>query len=320
MVGQLFCKKVVLDEDGAQRLINQLISIKGVSKVIEMTGLLKRLVPLLSTLVEEQVDRVYDEVLVPIFGYNPAIWSFVDDEVYDTAKATMLAGADPSFEGIIDNYHYNVQCKAKDLLQGAMDAGVKVAIVSNYNLQISPITERSNYNADTVIETRHTSGFATVAPIGETLGDGYIQAATPSKNYLSSDGVIDASTCYFPEYTWFIKDMYHVGFDLESNNNDIYTWLMTADKQMDIHSNPMYPQFNIYEEDIKLLHPLDMLAGDVNHDDVVDLVDARTVLRASKGLCTLDQLGEMLADFNGDKEINEADAELIMNAVAGIKS
>ncbi len=319
MVGQLFCKKVVLDEAGAQRLVNQLISIKGVSKVLEMTGLLKRLVPLLGTLVDEQIDRVYDEVLIPIFAYNPSLWSFVDDEVYDEAKATMLAGAEDSFIDIIDNYHYNVQAKAADILKGAKAAGVKVAIVSNYNLQIAPITERSSYSADTVIETRHTSGFATVANLGETLGDGYKQAVPSSKNYLSSDGVIDASTCYLPDNTWFIKDMYHVGFDIESNNNDIYTWLMTADKQMDINSNPVYPQFNIYEEDIKLLHPLDMLAGDVNHDGKVDLVDARLVLRTANGLETLDTLGALVADFNGDKSITEDDSLLIMKAVAGVE-
>lgn len=318
MVGQLFCKKVVLDETGAQRLINQLISIPGVAKAIEVTGLLKKLVPLLSTLVEEQIDRVYDEVLIPIFGYNPALWSFVDDEVYEQAKATMLADADPSFESIIDNYHYNVLVKAPQILGDAKQSGVKVAIVSNYNLQISPITERSNYNADTVIETRHTSGFATVAPIDETLGEDYKQAVASDTNYLSSDGVIDASTCYFPDNTWFIKDMYHVGFDIESNNNDIYTWLMTADKQMDINSNPLYPQFNIYEDDIKLLHPLDMLAGDVNHDGVVDLVDARIVLRAANSLSQLDQLGNLVADLNGDKQVNEDDSLSIMKIVAGV--
>lgn len=318
MVGQLYCKKVVLDEKGAENLVNQLITVPGVSKVIEMTGLLKKLVPMLSTIVEEQIDRVYDEVLIPIFAYNPAIWSFVDDEVYDEAKATMLAGADPSFIAMIDNYHYNVQVKVPQILKAAKAAGVKVAIVSNYNLQIAPITERANYNADTVIETRHTSGFATVAPLGETLGDNYKQKVKSDKNYLSSDGVIDASTCILPDNTWFIKDMYHVGFDIESNNNDIYTWLMTADKQMDIESNPLYPQFNIYEDSIKLLHPLDILMGDVNLDGEADLVDARAVLRASKELESFDALSNLVADMNGDKAVSEEDSTLIMNVAAGL--
>lgn len=319
MVGELFCKRVVLDEEGAQRLIDQLITVPGVAKVIEMTGLLKQLVPLLGTVIEEQLDRVYDEVLIPIFAYNPSIWSFVADDVYEEAKQTMLAGADPSFEGIIDNYHYNVQSKIGDILKAAKASGVKVAIVSNYNLQIAPITPKANYSADTVIETRHTSGFATVANLGTVLAEEegfYEQAVESDKNYLSSDGIIDASTCLLPDNTWFIKDMYHVGFDIESNNNNIYIWLMTADKQMDIDSNPLYPQFNIYEEDIKLLHPLDMEAGDVNHDGYVDLIDARQVLRYSKGLCEFDELALMLADFNGDKEITEDDATAIMYMVA----
>jgi hypothetical protein len=318
MVGELFCKRVVLDEKGAQNLINQLVTIPGVSQVVEMTGLLKRLVPLLSTLVDEQIDRVYNEVLIPIFAYNPALWAFVDDDVYEEAKQTMLADADLSFIAKIDLYHYGVQQKIPQLLKGAMDNGVFVSIVSNYNLQISPITSKSNYNSDTVIETRHTSAYATVAPLGETLGEDYKQAKYTDKNYLSSDGVIDASTCMLPDYTWFIKDMYHVGFDGESNNNDIYTWLMTADRQMDINSNPMYPQFNIFEESAKLLHPLDMLIGDVNHDKNVDLVDARKVLRASDGIESLDQLGEMLADMNGDKTINSDDSLAIIKTVAGV--
>ena len=318
MVGQLFCKKVVLDEQGAQNLINQLITVPGIAKVIEFTGLLKQLVPILSTLVDEQIDRVYDEVLIPIFGYNPALWSFVDDEVYEEAKATMLAGADPAFITMIDNYHYNVLNKVPQTMKAMKASGVKVAIVSNYNLQIAPITERANYNADTVIETRHTSGFATVAPLGETLGDDYEQALPLDDNYLSSDGVIDASTCILPENTWFIKDMYHVGFDIESNNNDIYTWLMTADEQMDIHSNPIYPQFNIYEDDIKLLHPLDMYVGDANCDGNVDLVDARMVLRSVNGLEELSRMGSLMCDLNSDNNITEEDAVLILKMIAGV--
>jgi hypothetical protein len=53
---------------------------------------------------------------------------------------------------------------------------------------------------DGVLETVLTSNFATVAPYGETLTEE--QLAKADKNYVSPDGIIDASTSLYRDMTW----------------------------------------------------------------------------------------------------------------------
>ena len=67
----------------------------------------------------------------------------------------------------------------------------------------APVTETARWNSDGVIETYNTSGFATVADMGTTLGADYVQAVDMGRNMISPDNIVDASTCQAPMQTWF---------------------------------------------------------------------------------------------------------------------
>jgi hypothetical protein len=134
----------------------------------------------------------------------------------------------------------------EDTLKGAMANGVKLSFVSNYNIGLVPVYERSNLNGDMVLETELTSNFATVAPLGETLSKEYLDSV--DRKLVSDDRVIDASTALFVDNTWFVKDAPHVAADYGTGFSDFTFTLLESDVQPTIYTFPQYPQFLIADE------------------------------------------------------------------------
>lgn len=91
------------------------------------------------------------------------------------------------------------------------DYGVEIGVIAGYGLVNPPIVESSDANGDCTVDTKNSSFGATVAGVFDTLPQDYIdaQVAAGKGKYISVDGKIDASTCMFPETTWFIKNKHH---------------------------------------------------------------------------------------------------------------
>ena len=318
-VGELYQGHVQIDEDGLYNMLNAALGADTLSRIFGSTGLVKQAIALIDDLYAAEQDRIFTECLVPAFGYNPGMWSFVPSENYDAAKEFMFAHMDSTdaqnvLSAKLDAYHL-AQANVEQTLKNAKAAGVNVAITSNYNFQIEPVAATAKQTSDQVIETVHTSGYATCANLGETL-----PASVKDGKYVSVDRVIDASTCFLPDNTWFIKNMQHVGFDNSQNQCKFYAWLMTTDKQVTVNSNPDYPQFMLYNDETKVLSPLSMLRGDVNFDGEVNLVDARITLRYVHSLATLSPLAKEAADMDGNSKISHTDVQMILNVYAGVET
>ena len=65
--------------------------------------------------------------------------------------------------------------------------------------------------------------------------------------------VIDASTCMFPEWTWFVRDMGHLDYPYGSEGMDFLMWLIRMDTQYTIRTSARYPQFMRYDVKEKTL-------------------------------------------------------------------
>lgn len=318
-IGALFNGGIAIDEQGLYNMLNQAVGTEKLSQVIGSTGLVRQIIAMIDDLYAAEQDRLFTECLIPAFGYNPGLWSFVPADDYEAAKAFMFArmdstdGEKAALEAKIDAYH-EIQVNAKANLEAAKKAGVNVAVISNYNSQMPPISTASAQTGDQVIETVHTSAFATCADYGKQLPEG-----TKGK-YVSPDRMIDASTCWFPNETWFIKNMQHVGFDDTQNQCDLYVWLMTTAKQVTVQSDPDFPQFLLYNTETKVLSPLGLLRGDVNFDGRVNLVDARMVLRRVRSLDSLSALAQEAADMDGNARLSHTDVQMIMDTHAGLSA
>ncbi len=201
--------------------------------------------------------RIYDELLIPIFGRMPGLWALVPDVNYDAAKACMLNGTESDkLVARIDDYHYNVQNKAEKLLKDAMMNDTNVYILAQYNWPSLPISDSvSVSNTDNLIDVEYASGGATSSLLCETLGDGYTQAENDGHDHISPDNQIDASTCMLPDQTWFFRDMGHVDYPY-GESTDFIMWLATSEKQLTVYDNEQYPQFMTYDYDNAKLLPL----------------------------------------------------------------
>lgn len=254
VAGALFCGEVEINPVALYRYASTAITtmVPGVGgdilqvlvKALNFFGVFESLTDFAGGLVDKLVDQVFEGALIPAFRANCGIWSFVPDEYYNDAKKFML-GDNPNAELVarIDAYHYGVQGKADEILNGLIADGIPVMIVSATNVQRTPLVTAWKNDSDGTVDTMYSSVGATVADHGETLAADYKQKNTAcGHNHISPDGRIDASTCALPEQTWFVKDMMHC--TTHDGHQALYRWFQENDDSIQtIYSNPDYPQF-----------------------------------------------------------------------------
>ncbi len=251
VAGDLFNRKVKIDKNALMNYALDAIPNIEIDPVqsllitlvhaLDELGVWSFLVSKADTLIPELIDIVYEESLIPIFGSMPGLWSFVPDVSYESAKKIMTnPDTQAKLLEKLDRYHYDVQCKATEILREA-NKTVKIYIVAGYDVQRTPLVESYMNTSDGTVDTMYASVGAVCAPYGQTFTDDYTQAVDDGHNHLSEDGKIDASTCALPESTWFINDMLHS--TTHEGHDEFYTWLFTSEEQQTVFSNEKYPQF-----------------------------------------------------------------------------
>ena len=217
-------------------------------------------------------DKVYNDLMLRSMGTFAGWWALVPTEYYESGKEIFFAGnIDPAFEKVIDSYHYNVYVNAKKLMTDAAENGTEVYVVASYGFVGAPYTDQAMTQTDRLIETHYQSGRALTAPYGETFGKDYKAKGTvcsdASHTHVSTDGIIDASTCFLPEHTWFIKYNTHVGVPYGTDCEGFMAYLITSDSYVDVRSNEKYPQFMELD---RLTGELSSLTGDEIKTDIKD--------------------------------------------------
>lgn len=217
-------------------------------------------------------DRIYNELMIQSMGTFTGWWALIPDEYYDSAKEVFFDGRiDPAFEKVIDSYHYNVNRNAEKIMKQAANNGTEIYVLASYGFVGAPYTNQAMTQTDCLIETHYQSGRAVTAPYGETLGENYVQPGTncsdKAHNHLSTDGIVDASTCFFPENTWFIKYNNHVGVPCDTDCEKLMLYLVTSDSYVTVHSNKDFPQFVRYD---RISGEFTSLTGDKIKTDIKD--------------------------------------------------
>ena len=254
LVGSLFTQDVKVQGKG-DALADYLNGIMGyddiksqlitaVIKEINGFGTVDAVLCYLQKVLDDQLDRVFAESLTDIIGTLPGIWAFVPDEYYEEAKEAVFKG-NAEYQKLIeriDYYHYNVQIKTESIIKTAKSKGTSVIIAAGYNISSIPVTEGGEVHSDYLIDTKYMSLGATCSPFGIAYDKDYKQLKSAcGHNHLSADGLIDASTCAFPEYTWFIKNNGHNVF--EPGYCGFLNWALRYKGQPNVRTNPLYPQF-----------------------------------------------------------------------------
>lgn len=163
-----------------------------------------------------------------------------------------------------DEYHYNVQLKLGELFTAARDGGVPVNFIAVYGDPSENVNgERTRLVGDELTDACYQSMGATVAFYAQTLNEDYIAERTAAGfgKYISPDKMIDASTCLFPDNTWFIRNMRH-----EFSGNDLISLLKAIawTDGMTVFTNPAFPQYLNARSDHSGFDP----AGETNPNDI----------------------------------------------------
>lgn len=214
-------------------------------------GLFDGVEKLADYILENYQDDVYQDAIIPIFSHMPALWGLVQAEDYESAIEYVFGGRTEENVAFLERTD-KLQKMMSDktaLIEEMIDSGVKVAIVAHYDSPLIPAYENADFNGDSILETYQMSGYATVAPYGETLGDDYV-AENPE--YLSPDRVVDLSTALFPEYTYIIKGAYHVSGSYGTDYSKFIVWLLTHEGEFYAGVNEKYPQFMVSGDDQSL--------------------------------------------------------------------
>ena len=215
-----------------------------------------------ATIYDKVAKGVTSALSTSTFFTMPCYWGFVRAEDYDDAIEYVFGpeGSEKrvKYAGLIeklDRYHTEVVERIPDLMQGLADQGSNLAIVSKYGFQIVPTCESSDAVADQYASVKNSSFGATTSTIYGTLPDDYIAAreAEGKGRYISPDRQVDASTCLFPDYTWFTKGARH-GNWTRTENELMYT-VTTAERQLTIDDFDL-TQFMVYDAKNKVMVPM----------------------------------------------------------------
>lgn len=111
------------------------------------------------------------------------------------------------------------------------------------------------------------------------------------------------------------------GTEIQNSASDSYVWTPTADGTYSIGVVAVDGNGN-KAESVKTFvvgsAPVESIKGDVNHDGIVNVVDATLVQKYVVSLVEFDSETLKVADVNGDGEVNVVDSTLIQKMVLGL--
>jgi len=244
--GELATGRVAIDMEAVAKLQQldmlgeNLAFVQPLLRWLFEPGVLSVIEKFLKLAAKRVVARLYDEIIIPLVGTMPVIWTYIPLKDYETAKKNLLKG-DPQYATLVeklDRYH-DIAVRADDiLLETALR--VKVAIWAGYGMAMIPLGMGTATQSDLMVDTKYASLGATCAPLGIPFFPWYKQKITHgTHDHVSPDRLIDASTCLLPDQTWFVKNKPH---NSESFYGGWYDWFLKTDKPS-VYGNEDYPQF-----------------------------------------------------------------------------
>ena len=215
-----------------------------------------------ATVYDKIVQGCTSALALSSFFTMPCYWSCICPENYDDAMRYVF-GEEGSqkrqeYAGLIEkieNYHNTVSLHVPELMKSVSDNQVLLSILAKYGMQMIPLGESNELISDEFASLSRSSFGATTSTIFTTLPDDYIanRIAEGKGKYISPDKQVDASTCMYPDLTWFVKGVTHVvRTDVE---NDIQYTCLTADRQLTVDDFD-WTQFMTFDNETQTMAPM----------------------------------------------------------------
>lgn len=232
-----------------------------------------------ATIYQKVVKGVTSALSLSTFFTWPGYWACVSEEDFDDALEYVFGEEDSvkreEYAGLIDKingYHKDVRLELDNIYDEIEASGARIAVIGKYGFQIAPICKSSDQISDQYATLSKASLGATTAPsIFETFSDDYIaqREAEGKGKYISPDKLVDASTCRFPDYTWFTKNISHSYW--HSFETALMFNVITADRQYTVNDFDC-TQFVVHDYETGVVSPMteDNCHTENWYDDVKD--------------------------------------------------
>ncbi len=263
-VGNLLCGDIEISNDSlmsfldfvAEGTSNEYLLLR-IFDMLECAGLGNLIENLGSAILANLSDKLLPEVVIPLFGKWLAIWALVPDDKIDEAIEYTFANFIPEdaegrdeLRANIENYNNLVRTNKSETLLEA-DEYCKIGVISRYGFSSIPATSQWQYVSDGVLDSSSTSFGATFALYGATLSDEILNSTSPE--FISPDKTVDASTCLFPDKTWFIRNGKH-----NSGYRDLTTLInaiLFDEEEITVETYEAFPRFMVYDFESDSLIP-----------------------------------------------------------------
>ena len=270
-----FSGNIILDSTSLMRMLQEMLSgntemlwLYNLLDVMYTLRLLEPVVKFSNSYIIGNMDKMVDTALPQTLGAIPGFMAMMSEERYRQAEEFVFDSEEDKakYSVLIEKnryYHDSVQANSDLILNSLTEDGKKLAIVSEYGYSSLPVTSDNSRMSDGTIETCATSFGATCAEVDKTLGDGYVQAVDCScgGSHISPDNQIDASTCKYPDVTWFAKNVKHSSADRYFA--DLVDLVTYSEEQVTVWTYPDLPQYMINQLDLRLVPMTAANAGQV---------------------------------------------------------
>lgn len=230
-------EKDLIKNEAAGDLIVALADILQQAKVLGITG------EVLTHFIDSFKDELLPLILRNSYGGWLSYWSMVTPEKYEQARDFIFGTEElkKEYAGFIrkaDSFYYDVQLNAERTMKELSESGINFYNFTKYNFPEIPLYEGATAQGDADTSVYRQSFGATASDYNTILSEDYISKVSPeNKKYISPDLKIDASTCLFPERTWFVKNLHHDYFGPLQNISMV---MMRYDMTVE---NGSFPQF-----------------------------------------------------------------------------
>lgn len=197
------------------------------------------------SLFEGIVSSAYGALHDTVLLNNPEFWAMVPSERYEELANKWIT--DSTLRKKTDAFQKARLNLNENLLEMAKN-GTEIYSICGYGLSYTDgeyaffgaVSSSENANSDGIIPVSSTSLGATAVKADSEFDSEYL--SDKDEKYISPEKSVDASTCLFPQRTWFFSGQHH-----EVGKNDVVIRLAAAILKgavKDVDSTELFPQFN----------------------------------------------------------------------------
>lgn len=218
-------------------------SLTGSRTLGNLVNILLHIMPrkLFEGIVSAAYGALHDTVIIN----NPQFWAMVPGERYEALADKWIENE--TFRAKTDAFQ-KARVNLKKNLSSMGANGTEVYSICGYNLSYTDgdysffgvVKSSENANSDGIIPVSSTSIGATAVKAKTQFSKEYLDSH--ASKYISPDKCVDASTCLFPERTWFFSGQHH---EVGRNDAIIRLAALILDGAVkDVETSELFPQFN----------------------------------------------------------------------------